>query len=87
MRRSPKRCQAQLFGVAGEVWLQRFSLNDSRPAEFVVLDARGRPAAEVAIPARSRVLELGLDYVVLATKDTDDVEAVSVHRLQRAWGR
>ncbi len=70
-------------GVGGELWLQRFTLDDTSLVVFVVVDAQGRPVAEVTLPARSDVYEVGRDYVVLGVKDADDVQTVALYGLKR----
>ena len=70
-------------GPQGELWVQEYRGNRAFPTQYVVIDAAGRPKGRVAVPLGSRVREAGFDYVILVHEDTDGVESVRVHRLDR----
>jgi len=50
---------------------------------WTVLDPVGRALARVSTPPRTRVLEIGTDYVLGVTLDELDVELVTLWRLRR----
>jgi hypothetical protein len=70
-------------GPQGEMWIQEYAGIRSAPSQYVVLDSTGRARGRVAVPGGSRVREVGLDYVILIHEDTDGVESVRLHRLER----
>ena len=68
----------------GGVWIERFSVDPAGVLEYVALDATGRTVGRLRTFARTRLLEVGSDYVVLAARDEDDVEHVTVYPLIRS---
>ena len=75
--------ESMVPGPQGELWIQQYTGNRASPTQYVVLDAAGRPKSRVAVSGGSRVREVGLDYVLLVHEDTDGVETIRVHRLER----
>ena len=70
-------------GPQGELWIQEYAGYRELPTQYVVMDPTGRPKARVAVPGGSRVREVGPDYVILVHEDTDGVESLRLHRLER----
>jgi hypothetical protein len=70
-------------GPQGELWIQEYTGLRSRPTQYIIVDATGRPKGRMAIPAGSRVREAGLDYVILLHEDADGVESIRLHGLTR----
>lgn len=75
--------ESLLPGPQGELWIQEYTGNRALPTQYVVIDATGRPKGRVAVSGGSRVREVGLDYVILVHEDSDGVESVRLHRLDR----
>lgn len=70
-------------GPQGEVWIQEYVGNRQQPAQYVALDANGRPRGRMRVPAGSRLREVGPDYVIVVHEDNDGVESIRVHAFQR----
>lgn len=68
----------------GCLWVQDYPAAEEEPASWTVLDPSGRGVARVVTPARTRVLEIGADYVLGVTTDALDVESVTLWRLHRS---
>jgi hypothetical protein len=73
-----------LAGVDGELWVQEYSPVSTTPRRYLVLNSEGRPVASVTVPAGLRVTHAGRDFVVVLTRDADDLEGVKVFRLTRS---
>lgn len=78
--------ESLLPGPQGELWVQEYSGRRASPAQYLILDANGRPKGRVFVPGGSRIREAGVDYVILAHEDADGVESIRVHRLTRPGG-
>lgn len=71
---------------AGNLWLQRYSLRSEIDSLNDVVGPDGQWLGSVAVPARSRLLQVGPDFVLLWRRDEADVEHVALHRLRRGPG-
>ncbi len=72
-----------LPGDDGAVWVERFRLDNEKPGEYLVLDARGQPRAHVTIPTGFSIREIGADYVLGIASDADGVQSVRLYGLQK----
>lgn len=74
--------QSLLTDAEGRLWVQDYQgPGDERPT-WTVLDERGRGVARVSTPPRTRVLEVGSDYLLGRTLDAMDVESLTLWRLR-----
>jgi hypothetical protein len=82
-----------LLARTGELWVRRYATEDgftrSRwranavASEWSVYDRSGRWLADCVLPARFAPGDMGEDWVIGVSRDADDVERVSLYRLQR----
>ncbi len=69
--------------AAGRIWV-RNQLGPGEPRRmWTVLDPSGEPIARMRTPDGAEILELGVEHVVVLTRDELDVERVEVRPLQR----
>lgn len=81
--------------TTGELWVGEFVVLESfvpgrrgtvtpdKPTTWSVLGTDGSWMANVTLPARFSLLDVGRDYVAGIELDTDDVESVVVYRLRQ----
>jgi hypothetical protein len=83
---------AFLGASTGELWVKEFERSDAMaeaskggavPLRWSVFSPRGDWVADVKLPAHFTPFDVGRDYVVGFSFDTDDVERVTVLRLRR----
>jgi len=60
-----------------------FDMGCTGPSRFDVFDRSGRWLGELALPPRTRLLDVGRDYLLGVRLDDDDVPHVEVYRLHR----
>lgn len=70
-------------GPGGEVWVERFRVDQFAAAEFLVIGKERAPRARVVLPPNLRPYEIGHDYILGVTTDEDGVESVVLHRYSR----
>jgi len=63
------------------LWVRLFRRGTGGSETWVVFGRAGEQVGTVEIPARTRLLEAGSDYVLVSTLDDLDVPTVRVHRL------
>jgi hypothetical protein len=79
---------------AGELWVREPDLTGAPgcwclaglstvPSKWSVFDADGVWAGDVAMPARFIPLEIGADYVLGRSRDTNNVQRVAMYRLEK----
>lgn len=68
----------------GEVWLERFVLDDVGPREFLVVNGSGRAIATVQLPRRFELHQAGMDFVLGVQRADDGVETVIELPVSRA---
>jgi hypothetical protein len=68
-----------------ELWVSDFHPQGelTTPASWHVFAADGRLLAHVTLPVRFHLFDAGADYVLGVARDDDDVEHVTMLRLQR----
>ncbi len=74
-----------LLDDSGRFWVSRFEPRVWGPtlhSEWHVLDATGRPLGRLSIPARSRLIAVRGDQLLLAEADSLDVESLHLARLR-----
>ena len=85
---------AILATPTGEIWVREPDLTGAPgcwclaglstvPSKWSVFDAGGRWLGDVAMPPRVIPLEIGADYVLGRTRDTDDVPHAVMYRLEK----
>jgi hypothetical protein len=67
----------------GAVWLREHSVESGAPGRWTVFAADGTLLGTVEVPARTRVVEIGSDYLLGIWSDDLDVQHVRLHRLER----
>lgn len=68
----------------GEIIVQRDGLLKSQShSHFDIFDSTGRWQGELSLPPRTRLLEVGKDYLLAVRFDADDRPVVEVYRLTR----
>lgn len=72
-----------IAGIDGEVWLTRFSVDETAPRRLLLLDRDGQQRGEVSIPAGLDIQQIGSDFVLAVARDDDDLLRVVVYRLRR----
>ena len=65
------------------LWIGEYVLTGRQPVRWTVLSAEGRWLAEVTVPERFRIWEVGRDYLLGVWRDEDDVERIHMYRLRR----
>jgi len=63
----------------GRLWVRTFDNYDTSVATWVVVNIEGSPVALVATPRALHVLEIGRNYLIGFTRDSDGVERVQLH--------
>lgn len=72
-----------LAGPSGDMWIERFRLDENEPRSFVVFDSRGAVVTRVSLPAGLEPKEISEDFVLGVTRSDLDVETVVRHPLRR----
>lgn len=72
-----------IAGVDGEVWLTRFSVDETVPHQILLLDRNGAVVAVLSYPAGLEIQQIGRDFVTAVGRDDDGLLRVVVHRLRR----
>jgi len=78
--------QALLVDTEGFLWVQEYQIPEEDVPTWTVFDEHGRVAGRLATPARTRLLEVGPDYVLGRTADEFDVESLTLWPLTRPQG-
>lgn len=65
------------------LWIGESVMSGGRPVRWTVLSAEGQWLAEVTVPERFRIWEVGRDYLLGVWRDEDDVERIQMYRIQR----
>lgn len=71
-----------LADPAGGLWVVRSSPGDSTTM-VRVLTVDGRPRGDIALPADTRVFEVGRDYILGVYQTDDGTELVAMYRIRR----
>jgi hypothetical protein len=74
---------AMVVDALDHLWVADYELPGDEQTGWTVLDADGHLIGRVVLPARARVLEAGVDYLLLLRTDELDVERVEVWELIR----
>lgn len=67
----------------GNFWLAGWSLPLQEPTRWRVLAADGRYLGSITLPPRTRLLDVGLDWILVRTQDELDVERVQLLPLRK----
>lgn len=73
-----------IASVDGDLWVERFRVDDTVPPEYIVLNAGGQAVARISLPASLWAYEVGRDYVLGVVRDDNNVESVVLYRVARA---
>lgn len=65
------------------LWIGEYVLTGRQPVRWTVLSAEGDWLAEVTVPDRFRIWEVGRDYLLGVWRDDDDVERIHMYRVRR----
>jgi hypothetical protein len=65
------------------LWIGEYVLTGKQPVRWTVLSAEGQWLAEVTVPERFRIWEVGRDYLLGVWRDEDDVERIHLYRVRR----
>jgi hypothetical protein len=76
--------QSFVVDALGYLWVEDYLGEDEEVPRWTVFDARGRAVARLETPARTRVLEIGADYLLGRTLDELDVESLTLWGLTRS---
>jgi hypothetical protein len=75
--------QALVTDSEGNLWVQEYPTPGQTDPAWTVFDAGGHVTARLGTPPRTRILEIGADYVLGRTLDDLDVEILTLWRLNR----
>lgn len=70
----------------GNLWVGDFrtpSAADGEPTAWTVFDREGRVLAEIGMPPRFRIFDIGADWVLGVRTDELGVEHVELYRVRR----
>ncbi|MGH7551942.1 MAG: hypothetical protein ACREMQ_02820, partial [Longimicrobiales bacterium] len=69
--------------AVGRIWLERYQEQHEvgSPVEMLVLDGYGRELGKITLLPRSRLLDADATRVLIASRDTLDVDRVIVYPL------
>ena len=70
-------------GIDGEIWLTRFSIDETAPKQMLVLSRDGTAIGELSIPPGLEIHQIGKDFVLGIRRDDDGLVSVVMHRLLR----
>lgn len=70
-------------GPDGEMWVEKFWLDESAPREFAVINRQGKVVAKVQGPPSVRFTEFGRDYAIGIATDRDGVQTVVRYPITR----
>ena len=73
--------------AADNLWVRTFDNYGTRLATWVIVSSTGQPLAVAVSPRSLRVLEIGRDYLLGVSADSDGVERVLVYRFSPVVGR
>ena len=76
--------QRFVVDALGYLWVEDYLGADEDVPRWTVFDGGGRAVARLDTPARTRVLEIGADYLVGRTLDELDVESLTLWSLTRS---
>jgi hypothetical protein len=83
---SPERVppyQVVIVDALGFLWIGEYLLPGETARTYTIVDAEGRAAGRVTMPARTAPLDIGRDYVLGLTRDELDVERLTLWTLRR----
>ncbi|MFN0181053.1 MAG: hypothetical protein ACKVZ0_19780 [Gemmatimonadales bacterium] len=69
--------------AGGNLWVRTFDNFGTEAASWVIVTPRGTPIGFVAAPRPLRITEIGVDYVLGFSEDTDGVERVELYLFAR----
>ncbi len=81
--RTAPRFKRLIPGADGELWVEKFWLDETAPREYVVLDRAGKVAGRVTGAPPVRFTEFGRDYALGIARDANDVQTVVMYKLTR----
>jgi hypothetical protein len=77
-----------VIGAQGELWVGRgLGLWTDPQSLYDVFDARGHFLGDVVLPTNSRIVDAGLDYLLVIRHDVDDVPFIEMYGLDRRLPR
>lgn len=79
--------QALLVDSEGYLWVQDYQIPEGDAPTWTIFDGAGHVAGRLETPRRTRILEVGPDYILGRTRDELDVESLTVWSLKRAISR
>ena len=79
--------QALLVDSEGYLWVQDYPLPEGAPPTWSIFDGAGHVLGRLQTPPRTRILEVGSDYILGRTTDAFDVESLTLWSLKRAISR
>jgi hypothetical protein len=77
------RFKRVIAGADGELWIEKFWLDESAPREYAVVDRAGRLIGHVTGAPAVRFTDFGRDYAVGIAVDDDGVQTVVLHKITR----
>jgi hypothetical protein len=76
--------QSLVVDALGYLWVEDYRGADEDVHWWTVFDAQGRAVTRLETPARTRVLEIGVDHLLGRTLDELDVESLTLWGLTRS---
>jgi hypothetical protein len=78
--------QSLLVDTEGYLWVGDYQIPEQDVPTWTIFDGDGRVVGRLATPARTRLLEVGPDYILGRTADEFDVESLTMWPLTRLPG-
>lgn len=75
--------QALATDASGYLWVQDYRAPSDGAPSWTVLDSEGRAVARLTTPPRTRLLEIGPDYLLAQSLGEMEVESLTLWRLRR----
>ncbi|HSG08136.1 MAG TPA: hypothetical protein VLA36_07255, partial [Longimicrobiales bacterium] len=75
--------QLLMSDALGFLWVQEYVAPGQTVPVWTVLDPQGHAVARLQTPARTRLLEIGEDYLLGLSRDELDVETLTLWPLRR----
>lgn len=66
------------------IWVSDFGLRENPATRWSVFGLSGEHLAEVRVPQRFRIFDIGRDYVLGVRRDVDGLESIRLHRLVKS---
>ena len=78
--------QSLVVDTEGHLWVEEYQIPGEDISTWTIFDPDGRVVGRLATPARTRLLEVGNDYLLGRTLDEFDVESLTLWPLTRPSG-